>query len=56
MLNTDKRPIDGAMEVPVSEAGKILKNSVKKNYLKSTVRILICKIILLKKMFCAQKR
>ena len=27
MLNTDKRPIDGAMEVPVSEAGKILKNS-----------------------------
>ena len=27
MLNTDKRPIDGAMEVPVGEAGKILKNS-----------------------------
>ena len=27
MLNTDKRPIDGAMEVPVSEAGKILKSA-----------------------------
>jgi hypothetical protein len=27
MLNTDKRPIDGATEVPVGEAGKILKNS-----------------------------
>ena len=27
MLNTDKQPIDGAIEVPVNEAGKILKNS-----------------------------
>ena len=27
MLNTDKRPVDGSIEVPVSDAGKILKNS-----------------------------
>lgn len=27
MLNTDKRPVDGSMEIPVSEAGKILKNA-----------------------------
>ena len=27
MLNTDKRPIDGSMEVPAGKAGKILKNS-----------------------------
>ena len=27
MLNTDNRPIDGAMEVPVGEAGKILKSA-----------------------------
>ena len=27
MLNTEKRPVDGSMEVPVGEAGKILKNS-----------------------------
>ena len=27
MLNTDKRPVDGAMEIPVDQAGKILKES-----------------------------
>ena len=27
MLNTDKRPVDGSMEVPAGKAGKILKNS-----------------------------
>ena len=27
MLNTEKRPVDGSMEVPIGEAGKILKNS-----------------------------
>ena len=32
MLNTDKKPIDGAIEVPVNEAGKILKNSSSNAY------------------------
>lgn len=27
MLNTDKRPLDGGMEIPVDQAGKILKKS-----------------------------
>ena len=27
MINSDNRPVDGGMEVPVKEAGKVLKQS-----------------------------